>query len=206
APGDFMSPGTDLVQKMKKHYQEVSKEMGYKVSPPEMAINGLGYYALSQKHYDKAVALFEMNIENYPQSGNVYDSYADALLAKKDTAGAITHYEKAWAITKSEDSKQKIDQLKGKSTFTVTAKDLAKYVAAYAFEGMDVVATIVMKGDALWVSAPGQGDYQLVPLSLNTFTLKGVPGYTLKFETDGDKPVSLTAIQPNGTFKAHIKN
>ena len=99
-----MSPGTELVQKMKKHYQAVSKEMGYKVSPPEMSINGLGYYALSQKHYDKALALFEMNIENYPQSGNVYDSYADALIEKKDTAAAIANYEKAWAITKSEDS------------------------------------------------------------------------------------------------------
>jgi tetratricopeptide (TPR) repeat protein len=205
APGDFMSPGTELVQKMKKHYEEVSKQMGYKVSPPEMSINGLGYFALSQKQYDKAVALFQMNIENYPESGNVYDSYADGLVAKKDTAGAIANYEKAWAITKSEDTKQKLDQLQGKSTFSVTAKDLAKYVAVFEFEGVDVVATTMMKGDALWVSAPGQGEYELVPSSLNTFTVKGVPGYTLKFETDGEKAVGLTAIQPNGTYKAHVK-
>ena len=205
APGDFMSSGTELVQKMKKHYQDVSKQMGYKVSPPEMSINGLGYYALSQKHYDKAAALFEMNIENYPQSGNVYDSYADALVAKKDTAGAIANYEKAWAITKSDDTKQKMDQLQGKSTFTITPKDLAKYVAVYEFKDVDVVATTEMRGDLLWVSAPGQGEYELVPLSLNTFTVKGVPGYTLKFELDGDKPVGLTAIQPNGTYKAHVK-
>jgi len=32
-----------------------------------------------------------------------------------------------------------------------------------------------------------------------------VAGYTLKFEMDGDKAVGLTAIQPNGTFKAHVK-
>jgi tetratricopeptide (TPR) repeat protein len=200
-----MSPGTELVQKMKKHYQNVSKEMGYKVSPPEMFINGLGYFALSQKHFEKAMALFEMNIENFPQSGNVYDSYADALIAKKDTAAAITNYEKAWAITKSDDTKQKMDQLQGKSTFTITPKDLEKYVAVYEFEGVDVVATTAMRGDVLWVAAPGQGEYELVPLSLNTFTVKGVAGYTLKFEMDGDKAVGLTAIQPNGTFKAHIK-
>ena len=205
APGDFMSSGTELVKKMKKHYQDVSKEMGYKVSPPEGSINGLGYYALSQKHYDKAIALFEMNIENYPESGNVYDSYADALVAKKDTAAAIANYEKAWAITKSEDTKQKMDQLQGKSTFTVTAKDLAKYVGVFAFEGVDVVATTVMKGEALWVSAPGQGEYELMPSSMHTFTLKNIPGYTLKFEMDGDKPVGLTAIQPNGTYKARPK-
>ena len=87
----------------------------------------------------------------------------------------------------------------------MTAKDLAKYVAVFEFEGVDVVATTMMKGDALWVSAPGQGEYELVPSSLNTFTVKGVPGYTLKFETDGEKAVGLTAIQPNGTYKAHVK-
>jgi predicted alpha/beta superfamily hydrolase len=205
APGDYMSPGTELVQKMKKHYQNVSKEMGYKVSPPESTINGLGYYALSQKHYDKAIAFFEMNVENYPESGNVYDSYADGLAAKKDTAGAIANYEKAWAITKNEDTKHKLDQLQGKSTFTISPKDLAKYVSVFEFEGVDVVATTSMRGDELWVSAPGQGEFQLQPLSLNTFTVIGAPGYTLKFEMDGDKPVGLTAIQPNGTYKAHVK-
>ena len=75
----------------------------------------------------------------------------------------------------------------------------------FEFEGVDVVATTSMRGDALWVAAPGQGEYELVPLSLNTFNVKGVAGYTLKFEMDGDKPVGLTAIQPNGTFKAHVK-
>ena len=62
-----------------------------------------------------------------------------------------------------------------------------------------------MKGEALWVSAPGQGDSELVPVSLHVFSIKGVPGYTLKFEMEGDKPLGLVAMQPNGTFKAHIK-
>ena len=205
SPPDFMSPGTELVQKMKKHYQTVSKEMGYKVAPPEMSINGLGYYALSQKQYDKAAALFEMNVENYPESGNVYDSYADVLIAKKDTAAAITNYKKAFAITKSEDTKNKLDQLMGKSTFSLTAKDLEKYVGTYEFEGVSITAATIMKENALWISAPGQGEFELVPLSLHTFTVKGVAGYTLKFEMKDDKPVGLTSTQPNGTFKAHKK-
>ncbi|HET9746355.1 MAG TPA: hypothetical protein VFP97_11625, partial [Chitinophagaceae bacterium] len=98
------------------------------------------------------------------------------------------------------------DKLEGKATFTVTAKDLEKYVGVFQFEGVDIAATTTIKENALWVSAPGQGEYELVPLSLNTFTVKGVQGYTLKFEVDGDKAVGLTAIQPNGTFKAKVKN
>ena len=202
---DFMGPGIEVVQKIKKHYETVTKEMGYKVTPPEMMINGLGYEALSQKQYEKAAALFELNIACYPESGNTYDSYADLLLAKKDTTSAVTNYKKALAITNSEDTKQKLDQLLGKSTFKLSVKDLEKYVGAFEFEVVSLTATTTIKGDALWVSAPGQGDNELVPLSLHVFLIKGKAGYTLKFEMDGEKPLALIATQPNGTFKAQIK-
>jgi predicted alpha/beta superfamily hydrolase len=203
--GDFMDPGTEVVQRMKQHYQTVSKEFGFKVSPPEMQINGLGYNALSLKQYAKAAALFEMNIENYPESGNVYDSYADVLVVQKDTAKAIANYQKAFAITKSEETKQKIDKLQGKSTFTLTTKELEKYVGAFEFESISLSATTMIKGNALWVSAPGQGDFELVPLSTDAFTIKGMSGYKIQFEMDGNKPVGLTSTQPNGTYKAHVK-
>ena len=204
-PSDFSSPGIEVVQRMKKHYQNVSKEFGFKVSPPEMQINGLGYFMLSQKHLDKAAALFEMNVENYPQSGNTYDSYADALLAKKDTTAAIANYKKAYAITKGEETKQKLDKLEGKSTFTLTTKELEKYVGAFEFESIALTATTLIKGNALWVSVPGQGDFELVPLSTDAFTIKGMSGYKIQFEMAGNKPVGLTSTQPNGTYKAHVK-
>lgn len=204
-PADFMSPDTTVVQRYKQHYKMASKEFGYKVSPQEMQINGLGYYALGQKHYDKAAALFRMNIENYPESGNAYDSYADALIELKDTSGAIVNYKKAYSITKSAETKNKLDKLEGKETFTLTIKDLEKYVGVYEFEGINLAATTIIKENAIWVSAPGQGEFELMPLSQNTFTVKGVQGYTLKFEMEGNKAIGLTAIQPNGTFKAKVK-
>ncbi len=202
---DFIGPGTEIVQRMKQHYQTVSKEFGYKVSPPEMMINGLGYNSLSLKQYAKAAALFEMNMENYPENGNVYDSYADVLVAQKDTIKAIANYQKALAITKSEETKQKLDKLQGKATFTLTAKELEKYVGAFEFEAIPLIATTSIKNNALWIFAPGQGEYELVPLSLNSFTIKGMSGYKLQFEMDGDKPLGLTSTQPNGIYKAHVK-
>jgi len=204
-PSDFSTPGIAIVQRMKQHYQTVSKEFGFKVSPPEMQINDLGYFAISQKHYEKAAALFEMNTENYPQSGNTYDSYADALLAKKDTTTALTNYKKAYAITRSEETKHKLDQLEGKAIFTLTTKELEKYVGAFEFETISLSATTSIKSNALWVSAQGQGDFELVPLSTDVFTIKGMSGYKLQFEMDGNKPVGLTSTQPNGTYKAHVK-
>jgi uncharacterized protein len=202
---DFTSPDIGVVQRMKKHYQTVSKEFGFKLSPPETMINGLGYYMLGQKHNDKAAALFLMNVENYPESGNAYDSYADALLAKKDTVAAIDNYKKAFAKTKSEETKNKLDKLLGNSTLTLTAKELEKYVGAYEFEAIALTATITIKDNALWVTAPGQGTFELVPLSPDAFSIKGLQGYKLQFEMDGNKPVGLTSTQPNGTYKAKVK-
>lgn len=202
---DFMGPGTEIVQRMKQHYQTVSKEFGYNVSPPEMMINGLGYNSLSLKQYAKAAALFEMNIENYPENGNVYDSYADVLIAQKDTMKAIANYQKALAITKSEETKQKIHQLQGKAIFTLSVKELEKYVGAFEFETISLSSITLIKDNALWVSAPGQGNFELAPLSPDIFSIKGLQGYKIQFEMDGNKLLGLTSIQPGGTYKAHVK-
>jgi predicted alpha/beta superfamily hydrolase len=202
---DFMEPGTEIIQKMKQHYQRVSKEFGYKVSPPEMLINGIGYAALSLNQYEKAAALFEMNIANYPGSGNVYDSYADLLVAKKDTANAMANYKKAFAITKSEDTKRKLDQLQNKSTLTLTGKELEKYVGAFDFDAVPLTATMFIKNNALWLSAPGQGEFEMVPFSPDAFTIKGMQGFKIQFEMDGNKAVGLISTQPNGIYKAHVK-
>jgi hypothetical protein len=118
---------------------------------------------------------------------------------------AIANYQKAFEKTKSEDSKQKLDKLLGHPTFTLTTKELEKYVGAFEFENISLTATTMIKGNALWVSAPGQGDFELAPLSTDAFTIKGMSGYKIQFEMDGNKPIGLTSTQPNGTYKAHVK-
>lgn len=202
---DFFAPGTGMIERMKKHYQKLTTEMGYKVAPDEMFINGMGYQFLSMQQLDKAAALFEMNTENYPESGNVYDSYADCLVAKKDTATAITQYEKALSITGSEETRQKLDRLRNKSTYQPSAKDLEKYIASFEFDVSPITVTTYIKDGALWASATGQQDVELTPLSLHVFTIKALPGYTLKFNMEGDKVISITSIQPEGTFTAKRK-
>ena len=205
ALADFTDSGTAIAQKMQQHYQTMSKEFGYTVSPPETQINGLGYNALSMKQNTKAAALFKMNIANYPNSGNAYDSYADLLVAQKDTVGAITNYKKALALNSNAETSQKIDKLQGKAIFTITARELEKYVGEFDFETISLTAKTSIKNNALWIFAPGQGEFELVPLSPDTFGIKGVQGFTEHFEMDGDKLLGLSSIQPNGTFKAHVK-
>jgi len=202
---DFEDTSGALVTKYKNHYDIVSKEMGFKVSPPELSINGLGYFAMSKKQYQKAAALFEMNIANYPNSNNVYDSYGDLLAAEKDTTNAIINYKKALAIQDNDETKRKLNELEGKEVLTLTPQQLQQYAGEFDIENISVTVTFFVKDNALWARVPGRDDAELVPIAVNTFSVKNVNGYRLQFEMEGDKAFSFTSTQPDGVFKGHAK-
>ncbi len=108
---DFTNPKADIVKKFETHYQEVSKMFGYKLSPPENMINGLGYEFLQRKQYAKAEGLFKINVANYPDSYNVYDSYGDYFLAIGDKPKAIEYLKKALALKENPESRKKLNKL-----------------------------------------------------------------------------------------------
>ena len=61
----------------------------------EAQVNALGYQTMGRGDVDGAIALFERNVKDHPDSWNVYDSLGEALAKSGDTAAAITHYEKS---------------------------------------------------------------------------------------------------------------
>lgn len=201
---DFIDTTPALASKLKIHYDHVSEKMGYKNSAPETLINYLAYEALKNKNYSKAKALFELNIDWYVTSGNVYDAYADYFLARRDTVNAIANYKKALNIEANAVTQSKLDALsKIKSTNTV---DLKKYAGNYTFEALQLNVALVLRNGSLWAVVPGQADDELQVLSNNVFTVKGKPGYVITFEMNGDKPKGFTSVQPDGTFKAIFKS
>ena len=202
---DFSDTSAALAIKLKAHYDMVSKEMGYKVSPPESNINFLGYNAMNNKNFTKAAALFKMNIDNYPKSDNVYDSYADLMVQQKDTANAIVNYKKALSIKENTYTKQKLSTLEGKESFKLTEKELRKYAGVYDLDSITLAITMQVKNDELWAAVPGQGDFQLVPVSPDTFSVKNMSGYEVHFQVEGDKVLGFTSVQPNGTFKGRVR-
>lgn len=94
------------------HYKEISRRMGYKVTPPEQFVNTLGYQLMSMKQFDRASYFFDMNIKNYPKSFNAYDSMGDLYNAKGDTQKAIQYYSKALSLNNSADTRKKMEKLK----------------------------------------------------------------------------------------------
>jgi predicted alpha/beta superfamily hydrolase len=202
---DFTDTSVALAMKFKEHYDMVSKEMGYKISPPESNINYLGYAAMKDKNFTKATALFKMNIDNYPNSDNVYDSYGDLLVERKDTVNAIVNYKKALAIKENAYTKQKLSALEGKESFKLTLQELQKYAGVFDLDSITLAITMLVKDNELWAQVPGQGDFQLVPVSPDTFGVKNMSGYEVHFQMEGEKAVGFTSVQPNGTFKARAR-
>ncbi|ALL06205.1 esterase [Pedobacter sp. PACM 27299] len=104
---NLTDPTIDLI----KHYQEVSKMLGYQVTPPEDVTNELGSDFLKQKQYAKAEEIFKINVTNYPESDLVYDSYGDYFLAMGNKSKALEYFKKSLSIKETPMVRKKINTL-----------------------------------------------------------------------------------------------
>ncbi|MFH6968625.1 alpha/beta hydrolase-fold protein [Flavobacterium sp. FlaQc-28] len=98
--------------KIEKHFTEVSKHLGYTVSVPESMVNTYAYQSLGKKDMELAGYLFKLNVANYSQSPNVYDSLGDFYTANGEKENAISNYKKVLVLDKDfPETKEKIDRL-----------------------------------------------------------------------------------------------
>jgi imidazolonepropionase-like amidohydrolase len=61
----------------------------------QSSINALGYALMNKKLYLQAIAILEMNTENFPKSASAWDSLAEAFSRLGDVPNAIQSYRKA---------------------------------------------------------------------------------------------------------------
>ncbi len=93
-------------------YRKLKAERAAEFLFEEIELNMLGYELQWAGRVDDAVAIQRLNMEEYPGSANVYDSYGDALLAKGDRSNALENFKKAFAMDATlTATKQKIDEL-----------------------------------------------------------------------------------------------
>lgn len=107
----YENPAFKLDSLLVSHYKKVSANMGYPVLPNESQVNSLGYRMLSMKQYDRAETMFQMNITNYPQNANGYDSMGDFFLAKNNKPKAIEYFRKTLSLQNIPETKAKLDKL-----------------------------------------------------------------------------------------------
>jgi beta-lactamase regulating signal transducer with metallopeptidase domain len=74
----------------------------------EGEFNTLGYLYLYDKNVDAAIFIFKLNVKMNPESWNVYDSLAEALLAAGKTEKARALYEKSLALNPDNENGKKM--------------------------------------------------------------------------------------------------
>jgi tetratricopeptide (TPR) repeat protein len=76
----------------------------------EDSINSAGYRLLSQKKTSDAILIFQLNVELYPKSPNVYDSLGEAFMANNEKELAIRNYRKSLELNPK--NRNAVDMLK----------------------------------------------------------------------------------------------
>ena len=88
--------------------------MKYRFIFGEDQLNGLGYQMINENKLDAAIKLFELNIKEYPESANVFDSCGEAYMKNGQIDLAIENYEKSLELNPNNDNaREMLRQLKG---------------------------------------------------------------------------------------------
>ena len=86
-----------------EHYKNISEKFNYDIKTPEYVINVAGYNYLLKKEFEKAIEVFQENINRFPTSANVYDSLAEAYENNEQYELAEQNYAKACELVKDDD-------------------------------------------------------------------------------------------------------
>lgn len=183
-----------------KTYWELKKNHQNEYDFGENQLNILGYSYLGGEELEKAIAVFKLNMEAFPNSSNVYDSYGEALMKNNQNEQAIVNYKKSIDLNPA--NTNAIDMLKKLGVDTTSLLEevvledpiLESYVGKYELVPGFVI-TITKDGKQLSAQATGQSAFGIYPKNETTFYLK-VVNAQIVFNKNGDGEVeSLTLFQ-----------
>ncbi len=174
------------------HYTEKKKNAPDQYDFSESVLNTLGYSYLENKKLPAALAVLKLNVEQYPNSFNVYDSYGEALLK-----AAIENYKKSVELNPGNTggiaALEKMGEKIGKTEEKVSESVLDSYVGEYELQpGFTII--ISRDGQRLFTQATGQSKFELFSKTATAFYLKVVEAQ-ITFNLANGKVESLTLSQ-----------
>ncbi|WKZ69640.1 MAG: serine hydrolase [Melioribacteraceae bacterium] len=160
--------------------------------------NSLGYYLMNTKNdLSAALKVFELNMNEYSDWYNAYDSYAEALMKTGNNEKAIEYYKKS--VDMNPGNQNGIEKLKElgveyKKEITVGEDILNEYVGKYEL-APNFILTIRHEAGQLYTQATGQPEFEVYPSSETEFYLTVVDAQ-IKFNRNNEGKVeSLTLFQ-----------
>lgn len=179
-------------------YSKIKDSKQYSFKESEM--NSIGYTLLQSGKIKEAEAIFKLNIDAFPKSSNVYDSYAEVLMEQGKNDLAIANYKKSIELDPA--NQNGIDMLKKLGIETegmikdviVSDAILETYVGKYELKP-GFILTIIKEGNQLKAQATGQSAAEIFPKSDTEFYLKVVTAQIIFNKNDAGKVESLTLFQ-----------
>lgn len=155
----------------------------------ERLVNSLGYERLNDDgDPDGAVEAFRINAKTFPDSGNVWDSLGEGLMAAGDDQGALESYRKSLAIDPgNENGRRRLEWLEEAIAARATPVE-------HSLEELERLAGdygprhVRLRDGALYYQRDNGVERRLVAMTKDTFTLVGLPSFRLRFDTAGDGP------------------
>lgn len=166
----------------------------------EEEINGIGYQLMRAGKTEEALQIFKLNVDEFPEGFNVYDSYAEALMNLGQKDAAIENYRKSVEMNPA--NQNGIDMLEKLGVDisdlveeVIVPDDLLKsYVGKYEL-APGFILTVTKEGSQLKAQATGQPAFDIYPKSNTVFYLKVVTAQ-VTFNTAKDGTIeSLTLLQ-----------
>lgn len=77
----------------------------------EADLNAYGYSLIARNKIKDAIDVFKLNAKKHPDSWNVYDSLAEALVQSGDKKGGLENYSKALKMVKDDANKKRIEEV-----------------------------------------------------------------------------------------------
>lgn len=95
-----------------RRYRALKRESPEEYHFDEWELNGLGYELLSRDRIEDAIEIFELNVEEYPQASNPFDSLGEAYMIAGETERAIQSYRKSLELDPAnENAARKLEEL-----------------------------------------------------------------------------------------------
>jgi CubicO group peptidase (beta-lactamase class C family) len=184
--------GKDGISAAVLFYKKVRDSGDYYLNEGEM--NGVGYQFLQFGKVKEAAFVFKLNVEAFPKSFNVYDSYGEALLALGDKIQAIENYKKSVKLNPGNANGIKILKDLGVNTDTLIKKVSVEHLKL--LEGEYIATTDEnwkirfdeVKGE--WVGNDKGYRYKLVPVADDEF-VNPDDGASLVFDTNDKNAITL---------------
>lgn len=104
-PSGYLEKGD--YEKAREGYLQIQKEDPEYRFIEERELNSYGYTLIRKKNYEKAIAVFKINVALYPESSNVYDSLAEAYLISGDSVQTFNYYSKALELNPGNEGAKK---------------------------------------------------------------------------------------------------